>query len=60
MNKTKNPPNGVGSSHNKQHNESIVSRRNRLQKNLSHFVGIGELCEQFAIDLAKKAGVMHV
>ena len=39
--------------------EDSLAKRARLQKNLIHFVGIGELCEQFAIDLAKKAGVRH-
>ena len=57
--KTKNLGGNRGLKQNLKQSDDSLHRRARLQKNLIHFVGIGELCEQFAIDLAKKAGVSH-
>lgn len=57
--KTKKRTGEVRLMQNKQQIDDSLQRRARLQRNLTHFVGIGELCEQFAIDLAKKAGVSH-
>jgi hypothetical protein len=42
------------------HGNDILARRDRLSKSLVHFVSIGDLCQAWASEIAKREGLVNV
>lgn len=58
--KTKNLGGNRGLKQNQKQTDAIVARHLRLTKSLTHFVSIGDLCQQWASEIAKREGLVNV